>query len=113
MDRRTIVRGKMAALLKNFQPFLQECEKRGFPIAKMRFREAFPGDITTPIWADVLTEWAGERGPIAVGGILEDILEVTVPKEQQDSFCGFNVENTPERFMLYERPEPYLQLLAG
>lgn len=115
MDRRIVIKSKMEELARNFQPFLEECEKRGYPIKKIRFREMWPGDVEPNIDADVWAEWAPEKGwgYARTAGFLEDILNETVPKEQQDGFQGFNVEDTYQHFMRYERPEPNIQLLAG
>lgn len=113
MDRRTMIKAKMANLNSSFQPFLSECERRGFPIRQLRFREFFPGDITTPISADVLIDWRNGRGFVDSAIILQGILEKTVAKDELKDFFGFNISDTQERFNFYERPEPYIQLLAG
>lgn len=115
MDRRLVIKSKMEDLARNFQPFLVECEKRGYPIKKMRMREFWPGDTEPRIFVDVWTEWVAEKdwGYTKTSCFLEDILNDTVPKEQQDGFCGFNVEDTYQHFMRYERPLPDIQLLAG
>lgn len=106
----------MEELLKNFQPFLTECEKRGYPVKKIRFSELFPGDIEPNIAVDLWTEWAPEKGwgYAQTAEFMQGILNETVPKEQQKGFCGFNVEDTYRHFMRLERPQPpYIQLLAG
>lgn len=113
MDRRTAVKERMLQLRENFRPFLEECAKRGYPISQIRYREKMLVDILTGFFADVLAEWADERGPIYFAGVLENILADAVPKEKQVDFCGFNVQDTPERYNRFERPDPpYIQLTS-
>lgn len=110
MDRETYVMERMRELLSNLQPFFAECEKKGYPIKKVRIMEMYPGDITTSFFVNVLTEWAGDRGFLDVAMILEEILADTLPKDKYDTFSGFIVAESEERFKKYAREPQYLQL---
>lgn len=110
MDRETYVMGRMRELLANFQPFLKECEKRGYPVKKIRIRETYPGDVSTSFIADVLTEWAGDRGYVAVAMILQEILADSLPAEKYETFSGFIISESEERFRKYAKEPQYLQL---
>lgn len=112
MDRQAMIRSQMKELMTSFEPFLRECEERGYPVAKIRMQELFPGDATTPFYADVLTEWAPGHGSFGVSRILTDILDETVDKTKRTNFMGFCVEDTIERFMKREREPQYAQYTA-
>lgn len=97
----------MIKLRKHFIPFLKECEKRGYPIKKVRFRQYGP-----QIVANVLTDWVVERdmGAVETSEILQNILYDVVPEEHLKHFFAFRICESEERFMMHRLANSKLQL---
>jgi hypothetical protein len=79
-------------LCQQLTPFVEECERRGYPVKNLRVRETFPGDHKT-FCAEVDTDWADDS--LKARHLLRPILKETTPEEIHNYIRSLDVGLAP------------------
>ncbi|MDR0703555.1 MAG: hypothetical protein LBF88_01055 [Planctomycetaceae bacterium] len=78
--RQVDITGQMELQL---QPFIDECERRGYPVTDVQLRESIPG-VYNSFVLDLTADWIIDEdkiNPLAINPLLRSILRETTPKE--------------------------------
>jgi hypothetical protein len=78
--RQVDITGQMESQL---QPFIDECERRGYPVTDVQLRESIPG-VYNSFVLDLTADWIIDEDkidPIAITPLFRSILRETTPKE--------------------------------
>jgi hypothetical protein len=73
------------------QPFIDECERRGYPISEVRIVEPIPG-VHKSFILECVADWIVDKekgmNDITASELIEKILRETTPKEVHQDICG-------------------------
>jgi hypothetical protein len=81
-------------LESQLQPFIDECERRGYPITDVQLVESIPG-VYNSFALEFIADWAKDMGRIEAMHIIRTVLHETTPEDVHQFIYGIVPDFSP------------------